>query len=445
MQLMPRSLFGRLVVVMTLGLIIAQLISVALHLMERQRSIARTVSEEITERIVSLYQALDSVDGNERLRLASLLSSKSLSVELEAGGAPAPIEHQEDIHFLRTLKAALGSGVIVDAQSAPQLGVTQIDLRLQLTDRNWLHIRGGAPREMFAWPTHLFVNLGAMIFSLAGLSWVVVRSVTKPLGSLARAAHELGQDINKPPLPETGPLEVAEAAKEFNSMQHRLKQSIEERARFLAAVSHDLKTPITRMRLRVEMLEESPLREKFDADLNEMEAMVRAALDYLRGEIVDEPLRPVDLTALVETVVEDFMEAGARLELHCNAEIRSVVRPHALRRCLTNLIDNALKYGGEEVAVAVEEWPDGVCILVRDRGPGVPADELENVFEPFYRVENSRSRETGGTGLGLAIARQVALSHGGNLRLTNRDGGGLEARLQLAKPTSTLFSRLRTV
>jgi signal transduction histidine kinase len=432
-RLMPRSLFGRLVLVMTAGLLVAQLISITLHLTERQRTVARTASEEIAQRIAAIYRALDSQTGAQREHLATLLSSASLAASVEPAGSAMAIDTDDSLAFLVILRQALGPDVQVDARSMPRLGVIALDLRLRLIDGEWLHMRGGAPRELFAWPTHLFINLAVMFLTLAALSWFAVRAATRPLGDLAQAARGLGHDLNRIPLPETGPAEVAEAAREFNAMQARLRESIEERANFLAAVSHDLKTPITRLRLRAEMLGDSPLREKFASDLKEMEDMVSAALGFLRGETVAEPLRPVAITALAESVVDDFVEGGSRLSIDCTADFRIPARPHALRRCLTNLIDNALKYGVDDVEVAIEAVSDGLDILVRDRGPGLNSDDLEKVFEPFYRVENSRNRETGGTGLGLSIARQIARAHGGELTVVNRSGGGLEARLHLPR------------
>ncbi|MBI4742500.1 MAG: hypothetical protein HY777_13330 [Betaproteobacteria bacterium] len=388
MTLMPRSLFGRLILVMAAGLLVAQIVSVTLHLGERQRTMARTAAEEIAERVAAVYRVLDSQSASQRQPMAALLSSRNLAVSLEPAGLRESNEGEESSAFLTILRQALGPDVAVDVRSMPRLGVNALDVRLRLADGDWLYLRGSAPREMFLWPTHLFINLAVMFFTPA-------------------------------------------AAREFNVMQTRLRQSIEERARFLAAVSHDLKTPITRLRLRAEMLGDSPLREKFAADLEEMENMVGAALGFLRGEAVDEPLRPVDIAALVESVVEDFVEGGACISIGSPAGIRLVVRAHALRRCLSNLVDNALKYGVDDVTVAIEATSDGVNILVRDRGPGLAAEETDKVFEPFYRVESSRNRETGGTGLGLAIARQIARAHGGELTLANRAAGGLEAAIRL--------------
>jgi signal transduction histidine kinase len=228
-------------------------------------------------------------------------------------------------------------------------------------------------------------------------------------------------------LPETGPSEVRDAARAFNVMQTTLREGIEERERFLAAVSHDLKTPVTRLRLRTEMLADSDLRDRFRTDLAEMQHMLEGALDYLRGEAIDEPIQPVDLVALAESLVDDF-SAMAEITLHAPASLRVACRPKALKRALSNLIDNALKYGAR-AEISLVSKPDGLSVTVDDDGPGLPEAELERVFEPFYRVEGSRSRDTGGAGLGLAIVRQIARGHGGEVRLANRPGGGLRAEL----------------
>ena len=434
--LFPKSLFGRMVLVLSAGLLVAQLLSVALHLMERQHTVVRAASNDVVQRVVSTYRALDSQIGSQRASLAKLLGSANFALTIEAANEAATIHSAQDqSDFSAMLGKALGPDVAMEAIAVPRLGTSLLELRLRLSNGQWLRIKGGVPKEFFAFPTHLFVNLAIMFFSLAGLSWFAVRKVTQPLGDLARAAHALGQDINRAPLPETGPAEVADAAKEFNAMQSRLRQSIDERARFLAAISHDLKTPITRMRLRAEMIPNPAMREKFASDLKEMADMVSAALGFLRGESTDESLRPVDIAALVESTVEDFVEAGAQLTLNSIDTLRLNARPHALRRCLNNLIDNAVKYGVDDVSITIESSPHALNIFVRDRGPGIPRDELDKVFEPFYRLETSRSRDTGGTGLGLAIARQIALAHGGDIVLNNRPDGGLESVLRL--PTCT--------
>jgi signal transduction histidine kinase len=259
----------------------------------------------------------------------------------------------------------------------------------------------------------------------------------RPLTDLASAAHALGEDLRRPPLPENGPLEVRAAAQAFNAMQQRIRSGIEERERFLAAVSHDLKTPVTRLRLRSEMLADPQLRERFVKDLDEMQSLLASALDFLHGKAVDEAIQPLDLTALLESMVDDYADLGQEVQLQPQNLCQISGRPQALRRALGNLIENALKYGCD-VSIAVEQDEKYLRITVEDRGPGLPESELERVFEPFYRLESSRNRETGGVGLGLAIVRQIARGHGGDAVLENRAEGGLRTVLSLPQSSDRL-------
>ena len=214
-------------------------------------------------------------------------------------------------------------------------------------------------------------------------------------------------------------------------MQQRLIRYLEDRNRVLAAVSHDLKTPITRLRLRAELLDDATLREKVLADLDEMQQMAQASLDFLRSGTDQEPVAALDLDALLEALQEDAEDAGYSITL-AGGPIRRPLRgrPLALKRCLTNLVDNALKYG-QQATITVTETPTRLTLIIRDAGPGIAEAELEQVFAPFYRLEGSRNRDTGGAGLGLSIARNIARAHGGELRLRNHPQGGLEAVLEL--------------
>ena len=215
-------------------------------------------------------------------------------------------------------------------------------------------------------------------------------------------------------------------------MQQRLSRFIADRTRVLTAMSHDLKTPITRLRLRTEMLEDEALRAKFAKDLEEMEAMVAQTLDFMRDASAQEALQRVDAMALLESLQTDYQDTGNRVEIEGSIARPYTGRPLALRRCLTNLVDNAIRYGGG-ATIKVEDAAEGLTIRVLDDGPGIPEQELEQAFEPFFRGDASRSRETGGTGLGLGIARNIARAHGGDLTLRNRPEGGLEATLTLAR------------
>jgi signal transduction histidine kinase len=264
------------------------------------------------------------------------------------------------------------------------------------------------------------------------LSLVAVRWLTGPLSALANAAEELGENINRPPMKEQGPIEVQRAAKAFNTMQQRLSRFIADRTRILTAMSHDLKTPITRLRLRTEMLEDESLKTKFARDLEEMESMVRQTLEFMRDASDSEPLQPVDVMALLESLRADCQDAGNRVDIEGHIARPYAARPLALRRCLTNLVDNAIRYGTRATILA-EDRASEIRIRILDEGPGMREEELERAFEPFYRGEESRSRETGGTGLGLGIARNIARAHGGELVLKNRAEGGIEATLTLPR------------
>jgi signal transduction histidine kinase len=225
---------------------------------------------------------------------------------------------------------------------------------------------------------------------------------------------------------------VAQAARAFNTMQSRLAAYLRERTQVLAAMSHDLKTPITRLRLRAELLEDAQLREKFGNDLQEMEAMVSSALDFLRGMDNGEAVQPVDVNALLESLQADLRETGGAVTVEGRAAAPYPGRSQALKRCLANLLENAIKYG-QSARVIVEDGAAALQIRILDEGPGLPPEQIGKVFEPFYRVEASRNRDTGGTGLGLAIAKNVAELHGGSITLRNRPEGGLAAVLTLPR------------
>jgi signal transduction histidine kinase len=284
------------------------------------------------------------------------------------------------------------------------------------------------------WPVRLLASVAILLVAVIAVSLVAVRWATRPLKALADAADELGRNLNRPPMEEKGPLEVARAARAFNTMQSRLAGYIRDRTRVLAAMSHDLKTPITRLRLRAELLDDDQAKGRFGRDLDEMEAMVRDTLDFLGGMENGESVRPVDVGALLESIQADWRELGGSVEIESAAVKPYPGRPQALKRCLANLIENAVKYG-KTARIAMNDSAARLEILVRDEGPGLPQGELNRVFEPFYRVEASRSRETGGTGLGLTIARSVAEAHGGSVVLRNRPEGGLEADLVLPRPS----------
>ncbi|MBS1221901.1 MAG: histidine kinase [Proteobacteria bacterium] len=471
MRGLPQSLFGRLLLFLTGGLVLAQLLSAAILLQDRDQALYHAIGGHVAQRIGAIVNLLDALDETERQRLVTALDlpPTRLSLDLPWQTETAPNERYHTTLFRALLKRQLGPDrafqleinddlppppaersrwLAPDPPPTPpgdwaerpprwrrhamMLGLRNFVVQVRLRDGATVTFQQMLPEDVIAWPVRLLLILLVLLVTVALLAALAVRALTHPLAVLADAAGELGRDIRRPPLTETGPLEVRRAARAFNTMQERLIRYIEDRDRILAAVSHDLKTPITRLRLRTELLDDSPLREKFQADLDEMQRMAQASLDFLRGGEDSEPIAPVDLNALLESLQEDAEDAGREVGMTGVARQPLPCRPLALKRCLTNLVDNALKYG-QRVEIAVADGPARLTLIVRDHGPGIPAAELEKVFEPFHRLEGSRSRDTGGSGLGLGIARNIARAHGGELTLRNHPEGGLEAVLELPR------------
>lgn len=470
-RLLPQSLFGRLLLFLTGGLVVAQLLSAAILLQDRDQALYHAIGGHVAQRIAAIVNLLDDLEAADRHRLVTALDLPPTRISLDLPWETIePDERYHSVLFRGLLKRQLGPDRPFqleinddlppppppverprwfDADSPPRpperadrpprwrmhammMGLRNFVVQVRLHDGAVVTFQQILPEEIIAWPTRLLLILLVLLVSVAVLAALAVRALTRPLAVLADAAGELGRDIRRPPLDEKGPLEVQRAARAFNTMQERLIRYIEDRNRILAAISHDLKTPITRLRLRTELLDDAPLKEKFLLDLDDMQRMAQASLDFLRGGEDSEPIAPMDLNALLESLQEDAEDVGHAVSISGAASQPLRCRPLALKRCLTNLVDNALKYG-QSAEIAVADTATRLRLIVRDRGPGIPAAELERVFEPFYRLEGSRSRDTGGTGLGLSIARNIARAHGGELSLRNHPQGGLEAVLELPR------------
>jgi len=297
--------------------------------------------------------------------------------------------------------------------------------------------RPGPPslRRVLEAPPHLqlglLLDIGVRLAVLHAAAWWAARWLTQPIRRLAAAAQDLGQNFDGPGLPEEGPTEYRDASRVFNQMRSRIGQQLAERDGFVAAVSHDLRTPLTRLRLRVEGLASPDEQQRFGRDIVEMDAMITATLDHLRGVAQGEPLVVLDVAALAESLADDHQDMGHAVTVHGHAR-PVLAQPSALRRCLDNLVGNAVRYGGL-AQVTLHDGEDHLRIAVRDRGPGLPVQELERVTTPFYRVETSRNRESGGAGLGLSIAQDIVRRHGGQLVLSNAPGGGLLAEVLLPR------------
>ena len=305
---------------------------------------------------------------------------------------------------------------------------------VQLQDGSWVNFSAATFRT--ATVEHgVLGSLTAMALGILIVSVLLVRSVTAPLRTLAGAAHRIGIDIAAPELLQQGPREVRQATKAFNDMQTRIKRLINDRTQTLAAVSHDLKTPMTRLRLRAEFIHDAEVRRMIDGDLDEMERMIDSTLAFLRGDATGEESKVVDVGTMLETICDSLADGGHDVALSGNRHANLRCKPLAIKRALSNVIDNAIKYG-THAKVALQEKPQELVVTIDDDGPGIPDEEQDKVFDPFYRVEFSRSRETGGTGLGLTVARTVIRAHGVDIALENRDGGGLRVAVSLPKTTT---------
>lgn len=277
----------------------------------------------------------------------------------------------------------------------------------------------------------LLLDIGVRLAVLIAAAWWAARWLARPILRLASAAQELGRNLDRPPLPEDGPAECRDASRVFNQMQERLRQQLADRDGFVAAVSHDLRTPLTRLRLRAESLADPQDQQRFGRDIAEMDAMITATLDYLRGVAHAEPVALVDVAALAHSLADDHQDMGHDVTVQGHAAPLPV-QAGALRRCLDNLVGNAVRYGGA-AELALHDGPEQLRITVRDHGPGLPEAELARVMAPFYRVEASRNRDSGGVGLGLTIAQDIVRRHGGRLRLSNAPEGGLLAEVLLPR------------
>lgn len=288
-------------------------------------------------------------------------------------------------------------------------------------------------------PANLLMDIGVRLAALMFAAWIGARWLSEPMKRLARAADELGRNIDRPPLPEDGTTECREASRVFNQMQAQIRQQLADRDRFVASVSHDLRTPLTRLRLRTEGLANATQRSAFQRDVKEMDAMVTATLDYLVTGADAEPFVLLDVAALMDTLTEDHCACGQQVRCEGGAE-PLLAQVSALRRCVENLVENALCYG-QQADIRLTDSATEVRIEVFDRGPGLAPEELTRVLAPFYRVEGSRNRAHGGVGLGLSIAHDVARRHGGDVVLRNRDavdGSGLVASVVLPRRLSLL-------
>jgi signal transduction histidine kinase len=477
LRLWPDTLFGRLVMILAIGMFAGQLLTSTIWFDTHENRTLEIPARLLANRLADSIRLLEQAPNEDAQRvLVQQLSDARYRLQLITGpsalhGAPSATRHASVVEHTvgdligGVLQHRLGSRVevrLLDVQLLDDNGrptgilslfnstmpTGDFHLQAKLPDAasaagaprgRWLDVRANEGQAgLQVEPRSLVLDYLVRIYlirftAVCLVAFVAVRFAVQPLRQLAKAADGLGRNIYRPPLPVTGPFEVRSAAQSFNSMQQQLTESLAERTRFLTAVSHDLRSPLTRLRLRAELLPDPEWRERLRGDIDDMEAMVRATLDAVQGVDVTETRHDIDLDSMLEGLAEDAREAWHTVTVEGSTGRPLPGYPRNLKRCLQNLIDNAIRYG-ESANVQLTGGARSVQIVISDRGPGIADATLrERVFEPYFRIASSRNEETGGTGLGLTIARSVAAAHGGTLTLRNRPDRGLDAVLILPR------------
>jgi len=442
-RFVPDSIFGWLALILIAGLAASQALTALAHNMDRNEAIVEIEDLRAAERVATFATFLQHTAPVLRQSVASSFSGPSMTVEVaNRSNVPEDIVTDRRLgHLAKAVSERLHGNdwqEIRVANAAPSddqqaKGLMPIRTSIALRDGAWINIEFAAIESLPLATFRVVAWTVCSIFLVLGLSFYAFHRVTRPLESLTRAAESLGRSGRTEVLQETGASEVRRAARAFNDMQGRIRRLLEDRLQMVAAISHDLRTPITRLKLRAEFVDDPEQREKMLRDLDEMETMIKETLALGREDANPEPRAKLDLAQLLADSVEGLdpvtLEIDPRL---AKGTAAMEAQPIALKRAVTNLVENAVVYGAH-AKVRLTQTPKDFEIRIEDEGPGIPEAELERVFRPFYRLEASRNRESGGAGLGLAIARSVVRSQGGDIVLQNRPEGGLRATISLPK------------
>jgi len=474
---LPDGVAGRIALILLFALLVVQAVSIALYMGDRAEATFRLFAHSVGDRIVASALLIEDAPAAERAAVLQAINSPTLLVSVadtppESRGAPEEFERRVRDHLAplapRPIQVDFAGwrewqdrsrehdqGPVHDrsddedrgwehrgppADAFDRVGPTpdllpsreKVSISVQMTDGRWLRFLVAAESTSLRWAARqmFWVALSAAVVVL--FAWWIARRVTRPLRRFAAAAERLGMDMDAAPLPVRGSRELREATRAFNTMQERIGRFVTDRTQMIAAISHDLRTALTRLQLRTEFIEDEEQRGKALADIEDMKTMLAATLSFARDDAAREATTELDLVATVQSLASDAQDNGGTVRYRGPDRLPFTGRPVALRRAIANLVDNALRYGGE-ADLLLEDAAEGVRLTVADRGPGIPADQREAVFGPFYRLESSRSRETGGTGLGLAVARSVVRGHGGDITLHDREGGGLAVEVVLPR------------
>lgn len=429
-RFLPKSLLGRSLLIIVTPLVVLQLVSAAIffetHWDKVTLRLARGVAGDISA-VIDLLRRHPDVENRDWIfsvaadNMELVVSIKDKAVLANDSREPSGLMERM---LARALKSHVGRPFRIDTDSIDRHVVIDVQLASGV-----LHVITTRKR-MFSSTAYVFViwMVGTSLI-LFGLATIFMRNQVKPIRRLAVAAENFGKGRDEPGFKPEGASEVRQAASAFLAMRERILRQITQRTDMLAGVSHDLRTPLTRMKLQLEMLGDDKGADELKADVAEMEHMLDGYLAFARGEGTEKPIA-TDLTALLEEAAAQARRKGGIVDLHTEGRLTVPLRPHAFKRCLTNLMDNAIRFA-EHVSVRAGKRDDAIEITVDDDGPGIPDDQREEVFRPFYRIEGSRNPGTGGVGLGLTIARDVVRGHGGDITLSQSPNGGLRARLRV--------------
>lgn len=460
-RLLPKSLFGQTVLVLVAGLVVSLLVGSWIYTMDREQAVRAVGGLAAAQRIANLTKLVQDTPREGRERIVAGLSDQTFRISLSAQPS-AIVPNDDEVAVAQAIKEFLVDQLSLRPGQHPRVsasvpdspifggggpmmgrgpmmhgfggfgGFRDLRVAVPLADGQWLSVATALPESGSTFSRQFLLSMGIMAAVIFAASFWAVRRVTAPLAAVSAAAERLGNDLNAPPMPETGTIETRQASRAFNTMQSQLRSLIDNRTRMLAAISHDLRTPLTLLRLRAEHVEDTQERDKMLASIAEMDSMIGETLQFARDEAKTELRRPTDIAALIQSIVDDMADAGMPIKMEQVEPIVYDCRPDALKRAIRNLIDNAVKYG-KAASVTIQTTPKAIDIIIDDEGPGIPEQEVSRVFDPFYRLEESRSRETGGVGLGLAIAQSTMQAHHGEIVLSNRPTGGLRARITLLR------------
>ena len=439
---------GQMVAVLVASLVAAQIVAVLVFAQDRDRMLILANRDKILDRTTSLARILSITPLERQATVVEAARTRGFRAEIrERPAIEREREHRRNPvarDISRRIEQHLPGPVLADIDDDDGFvrrhrhdehgEPMALGISIGLGPGRWLNLEHELrPPSIWRIGPLIYIVMTAMAVCLAGA--LMVRRITRPIRALADASDRFGRGAEARPLPVRGPAEIARASAAFNRMQERIGRFVADRTRMLAAISHDLRTPITTLRLRAELMDDGEDKEKLLETLAEMEAMTEATLAFIREEGAGEDMRPTDLPALIESIADDMRDQGADISFESGGRIVLSCRPLAMKRALRNLVENAARYG-KRARIELLEESDELVIRVDDDGPGIPESQQSRVFEPFVRLEESRSTETGGHGLGLAIARTIARGHGGDVQMSNRQDGGLRVEMVLPSAAS---------